>query len=158
VYGAHRIGHGVRLWKDVSFTAPDDPGQRTVQHLGPLAQHILDRQIHLEMAPTCNVQIGAVPDLAHHPIAPFLRAGFNVGINTDNRLMSHVMPSSELLAVATTFDLTWKEIRQLTVNALHSGFAPYETRMRIITEQVDPYFVDLCTSLLAMNLLIVRLR
>lgn len=143
VYGAHRIGHGVRLWKDVDFTSPEDPGQRTVQHLGPLAQHILDRQIHLEMAPTCNVQIGAVPDLAHHPIGPFLRAGFNVGINTDNRLMSHVMPSSELLAVATTFDLNWTEIRQLTVNAIRSGFAPYETRMRIISEQVDPFFAGL---------------
>jgi adenosine deaminase len=143
VYGAHRIGHGVRLWKDVTFRASDDVGHRAVQHLGPLAQHILDRQIHLEMAPTCNVQIGAVRDLAHHPIGAFLRAGFNVGINTDNRLMSHVMPSSELLAVATVFDLSWREIRQLTVNALRSGFAPYDTRRRIIADQVDPFFAGL---------------
>jgi adenosine deaminase len=142
-HGAHRIGHGVRLWKDVEFATDPHTGQRTVSGLGPLAQHILDRQIHLEMAPTCNVQIGAVDDLAHHPIGPFLRAGFNVGINTDNRLMSHVMPSSELLAVATTFDLGWSEIRQLTVNAIRSGFAPYDARMRIIAEQVDPFFAEL---------------
>jgi adenosine deaminase len=142
-HGAHRIGHGVRLWNDVEFTTSTDPGQRRVTSLGPLARHILDRQIHLEMAPTCNVQIGAVEDLAHHPIGPFLRAGFNVSINTDNRLMSHVMPSSELIAVATTFDLSWAEIRQLTVNAIRSGFAPYETRMRVIAEQVDPFFSHL---------------
>jgi adenosine deaminase len=142
-HGAHRIGHGVRLWKDVEFTRPDDLGQRRISRLGPLAQHILDRQIHLEMAPTCNVQIGAVEDLAHHPIGPFLRAGFNVSINTDNRLMSHVMPSSELLAVATTFDLNWSEIRQVTVNAIRSGFAPHDVRMRIIAEQVDPFFAEM---------------
>ena len=142
-HGAHRIGHGVRLWKDVEFTSPDDRGQRRVRRLGPLAQHILDRQIHLEMAPTCNVQIGAVDDLAHPPIGPFLRAGFNVSINTDNRLMSHVMPSNELLTVATTFDLNWSEIRQLTVNAIRSGFAPHDARMSIIAEQVDPFFAEM---------------
>lgn len=141
--GAHRIGHGVRLWKDVEFTSPDDLGQRRVARLGPLAQHIVDRHIHLEMAPTCNVQIGAVDSLAHHPIGPFLRAGFNVGINTDNRLMSHVMPSSELRAVAITFDLEWAEIRQLTVNAIHSGFAPHDLRMRIIDEHIDPFYIGL---------------
>jgi adenosine deaminase len=45
--------------------------------------------------------------------------------------------------VATTFNLNWTEIRQLTVNAIRSGFAPYETRMRIISEQVDPFFAGL---------------
>ena len=68
--------------------------------LGPLARYVLDHQIHLELAPTCNVQIGAVASVAEHPIGPFLRAGFSVGVNTDNRLMSGVMPSSELAAVA----------------------------------------------------------
>ncbi len=66
----------------------------------------MDQQIHLEMAPTCNVQIGAVAELAAHPIGPFLRLGFNVGVNTDNRLMSGVTVSGELHAVATTFELS----------------------------------------------------
>ena len=42
----------------------------------------------------------AVASVAEHPIAPFLRAGFNVSVNTDNRLMSHVLPSTEMFAVA----------------------------------------------------------
>ena len=95
--------------------------------LGPLARYVLDHQIHLEMAPTCHVQVGAVESFEQHPIAVFLRNGFNVGVNTDNRLMSDVMPSTELLAVATTFDLSWDEIEQLVTNALMSGFAPLET-------------------------------
>ncbi len=74
--------------------------------LGPLARYILDHGIHLEMAPSCHVQVGAVESFEQHPIAIFLRHGFNVGVNTDNRLMSDVMPSTELLAVATTFELS----------------------------------------------------
>ena len=93
--GAHRVGHGVRLAAD---TTTGDDGALV---LGPLAQYVLDHQIHLEMAPTCNVQIGAVASVADHPIGPFLRAGMSVGFNTDNRLMSNVMPSSELLALST---------------------------------------------------------
>ena len=131
VHGAHRIGHGVRLQSDTSI---GDDGEL---RLGPLARYVLDHRIHLEMAPTCNVQIGAVPAVAAHPIGPFLRAGFNVGVNTDNRLMSGVTPSSELLAVATAFELSWIEIGTLVTNAANSAFAPYEQRRRLVDE-VDP--------------------
>jgi adenosine deaminase len=135
-HGAHRVGHGVRLQAD---TRRDEGGGLS---LGPLARYVLDRRVHLEMAPTCNVQIGAVGSIAEHPVGPFLRAGFSVGVNTDNRLMSGVLPSTELHAVATAFDLSWAEIRQLTVNALEASFAPYEERQRILAEQVDPWFHD----------------
>jgi adenosine deaminase len=125
-HGAHRIGHGVRLQADTSV----NPDGGLV--LGPLAQFVLDHQIHLEMAPTCNVQIGATPSIDQHPIGAFLRAGFNVGINTDNRLMSNVMPSSELLAVTAAFDLNADEVRRLTTNAIESAFAPMAARRAII--------------------------
>jgi adenosine deaminase len=133
-HGAHRIGHGVRLRRDVTV---DADGELV---LGALAHYVRDRQVHLEMAPTCHVQVGAVDSLAEHPIASFLRNGFNVGINTDNRLMSDVLPSSELLAVATTFELTWPEIERLVLNAMSSSFAPYDARQRIACDQIQPFF------------------
>lgn len=136
-HGAHRIGHGVRLATD---THVDDDGELV---LGPLAQYVLDHQVHLEMAPTCNVQIGAVPSVADHPVGPFLRAGFSVGVNTDNRLMSHVTPSSELLAVDTAFGLTWAEVRRLTTNALGASFAPHHVKRRLLDDVVDPGFAAL---------------
>jgi adenosine deaminase len=140
--GAHRIGHGVRLRSDTNLVDATDAAsvRATELVLGPLAQYVLDHQIHLEMAPTCNVQIGAVPSVAEHPIGPFLRAGFNVGYNTDNRLMSNVMPSSELHAVATAHDLTMTEMERLTTNAMMSSFAPMDVRRRIITEQIEPAY------------------
>ncbi len=65
-------------------------------------------------------------------VVPFLRAGLNVTVNTDNRLMSHVLPSTELHAVATAGDLTWAEIERLVTNGLASAFAPWSTRQRLL--------------------------
>jgi adenosine deaminase len=139
VHGAHRIGHGVRLRADTSLADGEGNGSSDLR-LGPLAQYVLDHQVHLEMAPTCNVQIGAVPSVADHPIGPFLRAGFNVGYNTDNRLMSNVMPSSELHAVAVAHDLTLDEMERLATNALMSSFAPMDVRRRILAGQIEPAY------------------
>ncbi|HSP28358.1 MAG TPA: adenosine deaminase, partial [Ilumatobacteraceae bacterium] len=140
-HGAHRIGHGVRLRADTNLVDADvETGAQEQPDLvcGALAQYVLDHQIHLEMAPTCNVQIGAVPSVAEHPIGPFLRAGFNVGYNTDNRLMSNVMPSSELHAVAVGHDLTTAEMERLATNAMMSAFAPMEVRRHIVAERIQP--------------------
>ncbi len=141
-HGAHRIGHGVRLRADTNLVdAADADSVRAIDLVcGPLAQFVLDHQIHLEMAPTCNVQIGAVPSVAEHPIGPFLRAGFNVGYNTDNRLMSNVMPSSELHAVATAHALTNAEMARLATNAMMSSFAPIDLRRRVVAEQLSPAY------------------
>jgi adenosine deaminase len=136
--GAHRIGHGVRLRSDTSLVGatPSEPAGGLA--LGPLARYVLDHQIHLELAPTCNVQIGAVPSVADHPIGPFLRAGFNVGYNTDNRLMSNVMPSTELHAVAVAHELSRAEMERLATNAMWSSFAPMEDRRRVVHERIAP--------------------
>ncbi len=126
-HGAHRIGHGVRLQADMTIA----DGQ--VTSMGPLASFVLDRQIPLEVAPTCHVHVGAVPDLASHPIGPMLRAGFNVSVNTDNRLMSNVMPSTEMAAVTDTFGLSADEQDQLVRNGIGAGFAPLAIRRHALS-------------------------
>jgi adenosine deaminase len=131
VHGAERIGHGVRLAADV------DP---STGRLGRLAAHVLERQICLEMAPTCNVQIGAVDKLADHPIGRFLRMGFRVTVNTDNRLMSNVSVSSEVFAVASTFGLSWNEVGRLASNAIESSFASWSERRRIADRILAPAY------------------
>ena len=110
--------------------------------LGTLAQYVLDRQVPLEMAPSCHVHVGAVPDFASHPLVVWHRHGFNVSVNTDNRLMSDVSPCSEMHKLADTFALTWAEIEALVVAGIESGFGDYHERRRIIDEVVRPAYVD----------------
>src|SRR6059058_4407104 len=87
--GAHRIGHGVRLVEDMAIS------EGRVVKLGPLAAYVRDKRIPLELCPSSNVDTGAVPTLADHPIRHFLSERFRVTVNTDNRLMSHVTLSEE---------------------------------------------------------------
>jgi adenosine deaminase len=95
------------------------------------------------MAPTCNVQIGAVASVAEHPIGPFLRAGLSVGFNTDNRLMSNVMPSSELFALANEQGLNAAEMERLATNAAMASFAPYDDRRRLVADVIAPGYAAL---------------
>lgn len=115
-FGAQRIGHGVRLIEDCERL---DDGSL---NLGPLARSVRDRRIPLELCPSCNVQIGAVPSLDEHPLGPFLRSGIMATVNTDNRLMSGVTLSSEIAAAAAAFDLTYAEIEQLQHHAAEAAF------------------------------------
>lgn len=136
-YGAHRVGHGVRLQSDIPR---GDDGSIDPSRVGPLARHVLDHGIHLEMAPTCHVHVGAVESIAAHPLAAMLRAGFDVGINTDNRLMSDVMPSSELRVVAEVHDLDRAEMGRLAENAAMAAFAPLEARRRLVDDVIRPAY------------------
>jgi len=126
--GAHaeRLGHGVRIADEV----PEDGA------LGPLAQRGLDEQVPLEIAPSSNVQTGAYPSLAAHPVDRLHRLGFAVTVNTDNRLMSGVSASSEITDVATTFGWTWDDVQTVTERALAAAFIAEEGRRRQLGELV----------------------
>jgi adenosine deaminase len=127
---AERLGHGVRIADEVPDGGP----------LGPLARRVLDQQVPLEIAPTSNVQTGAYPSLAEHPVDRLHRRGFAVTVNTDNRLMSGVSATSELVAVAETFGWTWEDVQAVTERALAAAFQPESERARLLTEVVRPGF------------------
>ena len=90
------------------------------------------------MAPSCHVHVGAVPDFASHPLLTWHRAGFNVGVNTDNRLMSGVSVSSEMARLAETFAMTNAEMEALTVAAIEAGFGDWPERRDLIATVVQP--------------------
>src|SRR5690348_17004898 len=84
--GADRLGHGVRIVDDI-----DNDGT-----LGRLAQYVRDKRIPLEMCPSSNVQTGAAPSIAEHPIGELRAKSFRVTVNTDNRLMSATSMTREM--------------------------------------------------------------
>jgi adenosine deaminase len=130
---AERLGHGVRIADEVAADGT----------LGPLARRVRDEQVPLEIAPSSNVQTGAYPTLADHPVDRLHRLGFAVTLNTDNRLMSGVSASSELTALASTFGWTWDDVQTVTERALSAGFAADGDRKRVLEEIVRPGYAAL---------------
>ncbi|HEV2373326.1 MAG TPA: adenosine deaminase [Streptosporangiaceae bacterium] len=132
--GAERLGHGVRIVDDI--TVSDDG----VASLGRLASYIRDRRIPLEMCPSSNVQTGAAPSIAQHPIGLLRQLSYRVTVNTDNRLMSGVTLSSEFHRLAETFGYGWSDVEWLTINAMKSAFAHFDERLKIINTLIKPGF------------------
>jgi adenosine deaminase len=132
--GAERLGHGVRIVDDIEVS-----GEGTAT-LGRLASYIRDRRISLEMCPSSNVQTGAAPSIARHPIGLLRQLSFRVTVNTDNRLMSGVSLSSEFHRLAETFGYGWSDIEWLTINAMKSAFAHFDERIKIINTVIKPGF------------------
>jgi adenosine deaminase len=89
------------------------------------------------------VQTGAYASLAAHPVDRLHRLGFAVTVNTDNRLMSGVSTSSELIDVAATFGWTWDDVQAVTERALAAAFAPEAERARLLQDVVRPGFAAL---------------
>jgi len=137
--GAERLGHGVRIVDDIFVEA----GQ---YKLGRLAAYVRDRRIPLEMCPTSNVNTGAAPSIADHPIGLLRRLRFRVTVNTDNRLMSATSMSNEFRQLRDAFGYTWDDFEWLTVNAMKSAFSAFDERLRIINERIKPQYALLRAS------------
>ncbi|MEJ6581380.1 MAG: adenosine deaminase [Akkermansiaceae bacterium] len=135
--GAHRLGHGTRLLDNITIN-PDGSLE-----LGTLARYVLDHRIPLEMCLSSNVHTGACPNFESHPFPLFLKAGFRVFLNTDDRLMSDTEMSKELGIATRIFGLSLTDLEKMTVNAAKSSFASYEERARLIHERILPGFANL---------------
>lgn len=137
VCGAERLGHGVRIIDDI---APDGRGGG---ELGRLAGYVRDRRVPLEMCPSSNVHVGAVPSIAEHPIGLLSRLRFRVTVNTDNRLMSQTRLSREFLLLAEAFGWDLADMRWATINAMKSAFLPFDERLHLINRVIKPGFAML---------------
>ena len=127
---AERLGHGVRIADEVAADGS----------LGPVAERVRDEQVVLEVAPSSNVQTGAYPSLAEHPVDRLHRRGFAVTVNTDNRLMSGVSATSELADVVTTFGWCWEDVQAVAERALGAAFIDDSERARLLDQVVRPWY------------------
>jgi adenosine deaminase len=137
---ADRLGHGVRIVDDITV------GEDGEARLGRLAGYVRDKRIPLEMCPTSNLQTGAAPSIAEHPIGLLRRLAFRVTVNTDNRLMSGVSMTSEMAALVDAFDYGWEDLRWLTVNAMKSAFIPFDERLALIEGTIKPGYATLAAG------------
>ena len=106
-----RIGHGIRSVDDTEL-------------LARLAEH----EIPLEICPTSNVQLGAVPDLESHPIETIRRAGVTVTVNSDDPPLFETTLTEEYRRLAETFGYGAAELAALSWAALRHAFLTEEER------------------------------
>ncbi len=115
--GAHRIGHGTRLRED-----------------GDLLNFVNDHRIPLEICASSNVQTGAVPSLASHPLRFYFDYGLRVTVNTDNRLITDTTVTKELWLLHQHLGFTLAELTALIISGFKSAFLPYRERAEMIAD------------------------
>ena len=133
---AERIGHGIRLIDDIDFSSG-------TAVLSSLAQEILDRQICLEMAPTSNLQTGGAASYETHQIGIMKKLGFNVTINTDNRLMSATSMIREVTEISRGYSWTIDDLHDVARNGIMSAFISEDEKQDIYKNQIKAPFADL---------------
>ena len=123
---AKRIGHGSQIINDISLNSGD------IKFNNDAAKYVFDNKIALEICPTSNVQCGAFTDVSEHSFGKLYQAGFNVTINTDNRLMSDITMSEEVNNVVESFNLTEKDILKITNNTIEAGFVEPKLKNKLL--------------------------
>jgi adenosine deaminase len=121
---AQRIGHGTRLGED-----PE------------LLRWVRDRGIPLEVCITSNVQTRVARSLGEHPAAGYLRAGVEVVLCTDNRLVSGTTLPDEYGAAARELGLDRGELARVARAGFRAAFAPRSVRDRLMA-QVDAFLEE----------------
>lgn len=118
--GAHRIGHGTRLFED-----------------NDLLNYVNDLRIPLEVCLISNLHTKAVESLATHPFKGYLDKGLRVSLNTDNRVISETTLTKEYLTAAECFELDFAQIERIILNGFKSAFLPYNEKRELIQAATD---------------------
>ena len=99
---ARRIGHGTTLLEDPA-----------------IVELVLSRGVTIEACPTSNLQTGAIPAVAAHPLPRWLALGIRACVCTDNTLFSDVRSSDEHAAARAIPGMT----DELLARAIAHGHA-----------------------------------
>jgi adenosine deaminase len=108
-----RLDHGIG--------AADDPR---------LLERLADEDTILCVAPTGNVQTGAVASAVAHPLKRLLAAGVRVTLSADDPVLFGTTTRGEYRFARETLGLTDAELRALASNSWHAAFCSREIRER----------------------------
>lgn len=129
--------HGMKLKAHVGEFGGADEVKRTVEVLQlDEVQHgiaaaestavmnwLSDNEIRLNVCPTSNVMLGAVADLASHPIRALYDHGVDVTINTDDLMIFGQSVSDEYLNLYRAGVFTGDELEEIRLGSLRSLYS-----------------------------------
>lgn len=117
-----RIGHGVRSIEDPALVA-----------------HLRKYNIHLEICPSCNVQIDIYESFKDHPIDQLYRAGVSLNINTDAPTIVNTTQTREYQKLQEVFGWTKADFYQCNVNALKAAFIEDVLKEKLLEQLAKGY-------------------
>ena len=115
VFGAQRIGHGVRVLEDDFTTA--------------LAR---ENGVAFEVCMTSNYQTGVVSELNAHPAPRMLNAGLNVTFNTDDPSISQITLGNEYRLAVQDLKIPLETMKQRVLAAAGASFLPENEKLKLI--------------------------
>lgn len=119
-----RIGHGVRSIEDPI-----------------LVEHLRQNNIHLEVCPSCNVQIDLYDTYKNHPIDQLYKAGVSVSVNTDAPTIVNITKTKEYQKLQEVFGWTNADFYACNVNALKAAFITDDVRTTLLEKLTKGYEV-----------------
>ncbi|HKE32388.1 MAG TPA: adenosine deaminase [Candidatus Angelobacter sp.] len=120
--GPSRIGHGVRSAEDPQLIA-----------------ELKEREIHLEVCPSSNVQTSMYDTLKRHPVDRLYRAGVPLSINTDSRTMTGTTLAREYRELERAFVWVEADFFKCNFAAIRAAFLPAEVKQRLQSRLVEAH-------------------
>lgn len=115
VFGAQRVGHGVRVLEDDFTTA--------------LAR---DLGTTFEVCITSNYQTGVVSALNGHPLPRMMSARLNVTLNTDDPSISQITLGNEYRVAVQELKIPFDLLKERVVAAAQSSFLPENEKSKLV--------------------------
>jgi adenosine deaminase len=115
VFGAQRIGHGVRVLEDDFTTA--------------LAR---DLGTTFEVCITSNYQTGVVSELNGHPLPRMISQGLNATINTDDPSISQITLGNEYRVAVQDLKIPFDLLKQRVLAAAQASFLPENEKNKLV--------------------------
>lgn len=109
-----RIGHGVRSAEDEK-----------------LLTYLKEKQIHLEVCPTSNIQVNVFDKIENHTADKIYDFGISMSINTDTRTISNVTLTEEYNLMHQIFNWNQHHIKKCNLEAIKHSFATDDIKKKV---------------------------
>ncbi|MEM6699540.1 MAG: adenosine deaminase, partial [Bacteroidota bacterium] len=117
-----RIGHGVRSIEDPT-----------------LMEFLKAQNIHLEVCPTSNIQVGVFDTIENHSLNTIYESGISMSIHTDARTISNVTLADEYALLDRIFNWTSDQCLMCNIEAIEHAFLKAEHKKMLRAKLLKGY-------------------
>lgn len=117
ILGVSRISHGVRCIEDQA-----------------LVEHLIKKNITLEVCPSSNVILKMYPDYLSHPLKQLKEAGLKICLNTDDPGFFDIDLAHEYEIAKQYADFTEQDLLNCTKTAINAAFVNENTRQALLAK------------------------